>query len=136
MVGERRFRILEEDTRPSEQLYRSARVELLDDPEPKTPQEIEAMKDARVALLELLDQLIRRIGSSDDPTKAIEAFARLESTRLVNALTQSISFSPIERQQLLEADSIANRCETMSELLRFRLAATAGSDPSSSTLPN
>ena len=136
LVGERRFRILEEDKRPTEQLYRSARVELLDDPEPTTPQEIAEMNGTRVALLELLDQLIRRIGSSDDPTKAIEAFARLESTRLVNALTQSISFSPIERQQLLEAHSIANRCETMSELLRFRLAATGGLDPSSSALPN
>ena len=136
LMGESRFRILEEDTRPAEQLYRSARVELLDDPEPTTPQEIEAMKDTRAEMLELLERLILRIGSADDPAKAIEAFARLESTRLVNALTQSISFSPIERQQLLEADSIANRCETMSELLRFRLAATGGVDPNSSPLPN
>jgi len=94
------------------------------------------LRRARAELLFLLERLVRRIGSSEDPEKAVEAFAKLESARLVNALTQSIAFLPIERQQLLEADSIAKRCETMSELLRFRLADTGMSDGGSTPLPN
>lgn len=136
LVGEQRFRILEEPTRPPEQLYRSARVALLEDRVATTDAEIAAMEAARDALLGLVDRLIQRIGSAEDPQKAMEAFARLESPRLVNALAQSISFSPIERQQLLEADSIVGRCETLSELLRFRLAATAPPAGGGAPLPN
>ena len=68
--------------------------------------------------------------------RALEAFEKLESPRLVNALAQAISFSPIERQQLIEADSIVGRCETLSELLQFRLAATGAPDDGSTPLPN
>jgi len=136
LLGESRFRILEEEERSGERLYRSARVELISDRAPETAQEIEEMKRSRNELLTLLERLVRQIGSTDEPQKAAEAFARLESSRLVNALTQSISFSPIERQQLLEADSILGRCETMSDLLRFRLAALDSGESGSTPLPN
>jgi len=124
LEGVQRFRILEEPPREDSQLYRSARVALLEDLEPTTEQEREHMVRARGELMVLLEELIRRIGSSEDPDRAVETFAQLEPARLVNALTQSIAFSPIEKQQLLEADSLTRRCETLSELLRFRLADT------------
>jgi len=54
----------------------------------------------------------------------------------VNALTQSVSFTPIERQQLLEADSILGRFETMGDLLRFRLAELGSGDSGSTTFVN
>jgi len=136
LIGEGRFRILEEAAREGERLYRSARVALLEDHVPTGDAELAAMETARATLLELVARLIRRIGSADDPDKATEAFAKLESTRLVNALAQSISFTPIERQQLLEADSILGRCETLSELLRFRLAATDTTGGGPGLLPN
>jgi Lon protease-like protein len=124
LIGESRFRVLEEHARGPEQLYRSAHVALLEDVPPTTEAELASMESARETLLELVDRLIRRIGSAEDPERALEALEKLESPRLVNALAQSISFSPIERQQLIEADSIVGRCETLSELLQFRLAAT------------
>lgn len=136
LVGESRFRILEEHAHGPEQLYRSARVALLEDAAPTTEAEFASMESARETLLELVDRLIRRIGSAEDPERALEAFEKLESPRLVNALAQAISFSPIERQQLIEADSIAGRCETLSELLQFRLAATGAPDDGSTPLPN
>lgn len=136
LIGESRFRILEERARGPERLYRSARVALLEDAAPTTEAELASMESAREALLELVDRLIRRIGSAEDPERALEAFEKLESPRLVNALVQSISFSPIERQQLVEADSIVGRCETLSELLRFRLAATGPADGGAAPLPN
>ncbi|MEM9176913.1 MAG: LON peptidase substrate-binding domain-containing protein [Myxococcota bacterium] len=136
LIGEQRFRILEEDSRDAEQLYRSARVALLEDVEPTTDAEFGSMETARETLLELVERLIRRIGTAEDPARAMEPFEKLESPRLVNALAQSIAFSPIERQQLLQADSIVGRCETLSELLRFRLAATGMTDGGGAPLPN
>jgi hypothetical protein len=54
----------------------------------------------------------------------------------VNALTQSIAFSPIERQQLLEAESITGRFQIMGDLLRFRLAEIGAGESGTTTLPN
>jgi len=136
LLGESRFRILEEDARTSEQLYRSARVELIPDHIPTTAEEIASMQESRSELLGLLERLVHRIGSTGDPHKAMDAFARLEPTRLVNALTQSVSFTPIERQQLLEADSVVGRFETMGDLLRFRLAELGSGESGSTTLLN
>ena len=136
LIGERRFRIVAEDARPEDQLYRSAEVELLEDQVPETHAEVEAMKDATNELLDLVERLVASIGSAGDPSRVMNALQGLEPSRLVNSLSQSISFNPIERQQLLEADSIARRCETLSDLLRFRLAAGGGADPGSGLLPN
>lgn len=136
LMGDRRFRILAEDDRPASQLYRSAEVELLDDHEPDTPAEIEAMKDAANVLLGLVEELVTHIGSAEDPSRVMAALQGLAPARLVNSLSQSIALSPIERQQLLEADSIARRCETLSDLLRFRLAAGGLADSGPGVLPN
>lgn len=87
-------------------------------------------------LLDLLGQLVRRLRPEADHTAALKGFADLEPARLVNALTQSIAFGAIERQQLLEADSILGRFETMADLLRFRLAAVGMADPGPGSLPN
>lgn len=139
LVGESRFRILEEEDRAKlrpDQLYRSARVELLLDPSPTTPSEHAEMARSRTELLELLERLIRRASEVDDPARTVDAFRKLESSLLVNTLTQSIGFSPIERQQLLEAESVLGRFQTMQELLRFRLAALGTLESGSSSLPN
>ncbi len=136
LLGESRFRILEEDASTSDREYRSARVELLPDRIPESAAEIAAMQQSRTELLELLERLARNIGSTHDPRAAMDAFARFEPARLVNALTQSVSFTPIERQQLLEADSILGRFETMGDLLRFRLAELGSGDSGSTTFVN
>lgn len=136
LIGESRFRIVEEAKRDGERLYRSAHVRLLEDHTPEGEAELASMEVARQTLLTLVEQLIRRVGSNPDPEDTLEAFTRLESPRLVNALAQAIAFSPIERQQLIEADSILGRCETLSELLRFRLAAMDLTPGGGEPLPN
>ena len=136
LLGESRFRVLHEYPREGDRLYRSARVELISDALPESSDQIHALQQSRNELIGLIERLIRHTDSANDPEKATEVFARLESARLVNALTQSISFSPIERQQLLEADSILERCETMGDLLRFRLAELGSGESGSTLLPN
>lgn len=126
LIGERRFRIREEHARAPDRLYRSARVELLEDLEPTTEDEKDRLEASRASLLEMLAQLITRAGSDASPEERLAGFSTLEPTRLINALAQSVSFDPIERQQLLEADSILTRFEIMGDLLRFRLAEVGG----------
>ncbi|MBW2423704.1 MAG: hypothetical protein JRG86_05615, partial [Deltaproteobacteria bacterium] len=63
-------------------------------------------------------------------------FEALEATRLINALTQAISFRPIEKQQLLEANTVRSRFEIMIDLLRFRLAELGATAPSSTSRPH
>jgi len=136
LLGESRFRILEEDAPRADQLYRTARVELLRERAPQTADERAAMQKSRQELLVLLERLVRGVGSTEDPQEVVDTFARLESPRLVNALTQSIDFSPIERQQLLEAESITGRFEIMGDLLRFRLAEIGAGESGTTHLPN
>jgi Lon protease-like protein len=136
LVGEHRFRILEEQDRAPSQLYRSAEVELLEDRAPGDESERAAFEQTRRELLDLVVRLVERVGSSDDPRRVEQALEGLDPTRLVNSLAQSISLRPIERQQLIETDSIIGRCETLSDLLRFRLAAGGLADHDSGALPN
>jgi Lon protease-like protein len=136
LLGESRFRVLEEAPRTGDRLYRSARVELLPDREPTGDVELEAMARARSELLALLERLVQGLDATRDPAGAVAAFERLEPVRLVNALTRSIAFTPVERQQLLEADSIVGRFETMADLLRFRLAEMGAGRADGESLPN
>jgi hypothetical protein len=136
LLGERRFRILAEEARVGERLYRSARVKLLTDATPGNPEEIDRLERSRRDLLELIEDLVRRIAHDGAPAEAIDAFEQLDPARLINSLTQSIALTPIERQQLLEADSIVSRFEIMGDLLRFRLAEVGMGAPASPRLPN
>jgi Lon protease-like protein len=136
LMGDHRFRIQQELTRPAEQLYRTARVELLDDVEPDGEVESARLEASRSQLLELLSQIVSRARPHETTGDRVEAFAKLESARLINALAQSIAFDPIERQQLLEANSIESRFEIMVDLLRFRLAETSTLPPNKHSLPN
>jgi hypothetical protein len=136
LLGEKRFRILEEEPREGERLYRSARVELLTDVTPNGPEELAQLEGRRRELLALIEDLVRRIAHDGAPAEAITAFERLDPTRLINSLTQSIALTPIERQQLLEAPSILHRFEIMGDLLRFRLAEVGAGAQGNARLPN
>lgn len=136
LVGESRFRVLAEHARSGDRLYRSARAELLPERSPVTPAEHDALRAQREQVLSLLEEIVRHISGDQDPDEVVANFARLEPPRLVNALTRSISFSAIERQQLLQADSITGRFEIMADLLRFRLAERSAGESRSRPLPN
>lgn len=136
LLGERRFRVLAEHPRSDERLYRCARVELLTDRPAQGDGELEALRGLRRELLALLDELITTVRPDASPAKLLDGFEQLESERLINALTQSISFRPIEKQQLLEAESVLSRFEIMADLLRFRLAELGTQGSGSPSLPN
>ena len=135
LLGQQRFRVLSEDPPDTERLYRQAQVELLADVEPGNDVERKQLEKARAELTALLLTLIRRAGS-DEPDRVLEPLVELTPANYVNTLTRSISFQPIERQQLLEADSIVGRFETMSDLLRFRLAESGDGTDGAARLPN
>lgn len=137
LVGEARFRILSELPRAGDRLYRSARVALLEEMLPSSPQELDRMARRREEILELLTRFVRGLASViDDPDRTLASFERLESKHLVNAIAQSIPFRAVERQQILESDSLLDRFEIAGDLLRFKLAETGASDSASHRLPH
>lgn len=136
LIGERRFRILDEHARSGDRLYRCARVELLMDAHAESDAELERIRGLRRELLALLEELIEAMRPDASPAKMLEGFEGLESERLINALTQAISFRPVEKQRLLEAPTVLSRFEIMGDLLRFRLAELGTQGPGSPPLPN
>lgn len=137
LVGESRFRILSESPRTGDRLYRSARVALLEEQQPGSTSEHERLRLRRLELLELLARFVRGLGAAiDDPARTLASFERLESVLLVNAITQSIPFRAIERQQILESDSLLARFEIASDLLRFKLAESGAGEIGTRRLPH
>lgn len=137
LVGEMRFRVLSELPRTGDRLYRSARVALLEDELPSAPRELELLAGRRTELLALLTRFVRGLGGAiEDPERTLASFERLDATHLVNAIAQSIPFRAVERQQVLESDSLLQRFEITSDLLRFKLAESGAGDPGSQRLPN
>ena len=118
--GTWRFRILEEPPRPAERLYRVARVERLVDAYDAA--ERERVSGLRVRILEL----VRRLLVLSDPERAKEftpdLFDAMGDEVFVNTLAQALALAAPEKQGLLEADAIPDRCERLEGLLAFRLA--------------
>ena len=136
LAGESRFRVESEHPRTGDRLYRSARVETLEDPETDSEADSQRLHASRAAVLELLSDFLRGVHGEESPGAMLEGFAALEPVRMVNALTQSISFAPVERQRLLEAPSVASRFQIMEDLLRFEIAEARIAQTSSGSLPN
>ncbi len=129
LLGLSRFKILEEEERVGDRLYRSARVELLEDELPsRSAEAVARLEEQRADLLALLERFVHRLGREGTGELAVRTFEDLESGLLINALTQSIALGSLERQQLLEANSIVGRFEIMCDLLRFRLAEIDGGE--------
>ena len=118
--GTWRFRILEEPQRPPERLYRVARVERL--PEPYDPSRRDRVSELRAHILEL----VRRLLALADRERAREfgpaLFDAMDDELFVNTLAQALALAPPEKQGLLEAHGIPDRCERREGLLAFRLA--------------
>jgi len=136
LFGVSRFAIVHEHPRSRDRLYRSARVELLADRSPDDPETEARLDRQRSELLDLLERLVHGLEADGAHERVVAAFERLEPSRLINSLTQSIAFLPVERQRLLEADSIVGRFEIMADLLRFRLAEAAAGESASTEFRN
>ena len=136
LLGQSRFRIVQEEERVGDRLYRSAQVELLADESPTGPEARSLLDRQRRDLFALLEKFVRRLERGASVEHVISRFERLEPAHLINSLTRSLALESIERQQLLEANSILSRFEIMCDLLRFRLAEIAPGGSGSTGLPN
>jgi len=123
--GLRRFRIRREVPHGGAKLYRSAEVETLDDPAPAAADP--AIARARTAVLDLMVRL------APDPSESFdrERFASVDDLRFVNAFCQAASLPTVEKQKLLEANTVRDRAELLVSLLQFQLAERSGWDAGS-----
>ncbi len=129
--GTWRFRILEEPPRPPQRLYRVARIERLTDP--YDPSQRERVAELRTRILEL----VRRLLALSDRERARDftpdLFDGMDDETFVNTLAQALALAAPEKQGLLEAAGIPDRCDRLEGLLAFRLAEMGlpGSRPTS-----
>jgi hypothetical protein len=104
--GLSRFRVIEEH---AGQPYRLATVE-------PRPEEEAAAADLDGARRRVLAAIGR---AADGPTVMV-LNSELPHAAFVDALSQSLSLSPVERQSLLDCDSVAERYARLLEVLDFR----------------
>jgi len=104
--GLARVRIVEE---LAGQPYRLARVEAI----------TEAMGDSH-ALEQARRRVLAAIGRATDGPAVLVTQPELPHDVFANALCQSMSLSAVERQSLLDCDSILARYERLVEILEFR----------------
>ena len=113
--GIERFRVIEEETGRS---YRRAHVDYL------TDSMTEAERDAVSRQRHRLEHLLT--AATDAPEMPFPS--NLSDEEVVNALAQYLDLEAIERQALLECDSVATRCDGLIELLEMK-AMTNQSPP-------
>ncbi|OFV86019.1 MAG: hypothetical protein A2V74_07375 [Acidobacteria bacterium RBG_16_70_10] len=109
--GLMRFRVLEEH--PGEP-YRRASVEALPD----------AAGDA-AALEQLRRRVLAAIARATDGPTALILQGELPHEMFVNGLSQSLSLGAVEKQSLLDCDTLEARCARLLEILDFRLLERA-----------
>jgi Lon protease-like protein len=123
LLGTQRFRVVREPPREGERLYRVAEVELLEDDA--------AIGDAARlhALRRRVVELFRQILAITDPSRARElpptVFDGVEDRALVNTLSQMLDLPVLEKQGLLEANGLLERCERLCSVLELRAAELA-----------
>ena len=114
--GLTRFRILEEHTGEP---YRLATVEPLED---------EGADEA--ALDEAQRKVLAAIGKASDGPAVLVIQPSIGSDVLVNALSQTLDLTPVERQSLLDCDTLLGRYGRLLEILEFKqLEETFGRGP-------
>ena len=116
--GLERFRIVSEDQTKS---YRRAAIEPLlerhlgDD-------DRQVVRSARTKLEALLTATLRRNhGEPPDTAPDFRTAGAMCDDDLVNALAQYLDLDPLERQALLEHDSMRTRAESLVELLEMKI---------------
>jgi Lon protease-like protein len=115
LQGRRRFRVLEEH---EPQPYRVATFDALEDPRGDEPSLAVAREELIVALGRLVGHPPFEIVDSDAPPELV-----------VNGLCQTLDLPVVERQSLLECDTLVGRARRLLELLEFHrlMRATGGS---------
>lgn len=124
LLGTERFRVLEELPRDDGRLYRVARVELLDDPQPAA--DAGRIAALREHVLEQLGLLLRHTAPDRADDYDPGRLAETDDPTLVNLLSQALQLPPAEKQGLLEARGVRSRYERLEAALGFALAALGG----------
>jgi len=120
LQGETRFRIVEELTRPAEQLYRRARIEPLDDPYPEA--ERERVARLRAGITEDVTVLVRRTQPERAASLRPEFFSGVDDVTFVNLLSNAFALPVEDKQGLLEAETVPARFARLASVLRFQRA--------------
>ena len=116
LKGVSRFRILSEQ---GGEPYRLAAIETLRD----------EIGDA-AALQSGRKRVLAAIGRAADGPSFLVTQPELPPELFVNAVCQALSLSPVEKQSLLDCDTLGRRCERLLEILDFRiLEQTYGAGP-------
>lgn len=108
LEGEARFRVLREldVTTP----FRQVEAELLDEP---ADQQLAAVERAS------FEREARRFAEAQGYRVDWDSVARLDDVSLINGVSQIAPFDAAAKQALLEADTIAMRCELLIQLMQF-----------------
>jgi len=120
LMGTQRFRILSEEPRPAGRLFRTAHIELLDDLLPR--EQAQRIVSLRPALIELARSFIAQSDRQRALRFAQQDLASVDDAALVNGLASGFPLSAVEKQQLLDVDTIAERYERLMAVLELRLA--------------
>jgi Lon protease-like protein len=128
LLGEQRFRVLEEASGPKERLYRVARVRWLDDEYPDGAHEQVAR--LRAHIVENVGVLARETQPDTAASLDPELFAGVDDETLVNLLCNAFAMPVEDKQALLEANVVADRYARLASLLSFQRAELSGSDQS------
>ncbi len=121
LLGTKRFRILAEPPRPAERLYRIAQVEPLDDPVGDS----QLISGQRDEITELVRRWLDQAAPERVASRVPQAVEGVDDPTFVNSLAVSLAFDAVEKQALLEANSVSERCTALAGLIRFRLAELA-----------
>lgn len=124
LLGEHRFRIVGEEAPSDDRLYRVAQVRRLEDLD--DPGDRARIARLRSAIIEDVGVLVRQTQPDRADSLAADLFEGVDDEVLVNTLSNAFAFPTEEKQSLLEADSIAERCARLAGLLSFRRAALQG----------
>jgi hypothetical protein len=99
---------------------------------------VEALEDGPGAEDELevaRQEVMAAIGRAADGPVSLVIKPDVPHPRFVNALAQSLPLTPVERQSLLECDSVLDRYRRLASILAFReLEDARGSGPSGPTV--
>jgi Lon protease-like protein len=116
--GVREF-VIEEERR--EHRYRQACVHW------RTPLRGELAPGGRARLEELLRRYVARPGCAD--ARKILAEGTIADAVRVNFFCYALALAPVEKQALLEAETLRERAERLCEILEFALGAGGGPGP-------
>ena len=133
LQGEYRFRVIEEPPRPAERLYRTARIERLEDPYADTDRE--RVSRLRASIAQDVGVIVRKTQPERADALRSGLFDGVDDVTFVNLLCNAFALPVEDKQALLEADAIGERYARLASVLSFQRAEIeAARDPGANRL--